>query len=78
MKRKEILSILNRYRIEKRMTMSAFAKQIGLSLEVTRNALLNICTPHDYNMIAFERYYTTHKQEIYNTIGDTAPCECSQ
>ena len=59
---------LNRYRLKKKMSLTAFAKKLGLSIDVVRRTLLGITEPHDYHKEVFDQFYRDHEDEILSTI----------
>lgn len=58
-------TFLNHYRLKRRMTMTAFAKELGLNIDVVRRTLFGITEPHDYHKIIFDEYCQKHHDEIF-------------
>jgi hypothetical protein len=56
--------LLNQYRLSRRMTMTAFSREIGLSIDVVRRALFGITKPHDYHQVVFDEYISRHQDDI--------------
>ena len=61
---------LNRYRLSRKMSMAAFAKELGLSIDIVRRTLYGISQPHDYNKEVIDKYYKTNQTEILDSILD--------
>lgn len=61
---------LNRYRLSRKMSMTAFAQEIGLSIDIVRRTIFGVTEPHDYNKEVFDQYYKTHQAEILDSILD--------
>ena len=59
---------LNRYRLINNMSMTDFAKLIGLDYFMVRKTLLGMTEPHDYNRVVFDKYYHEHEDEILSAI----------
>lgn len=56
--------LLNKYRLSRCMTMTAFAKEIGLKVSIVRRTLCGVTGPHDYNKVVFDKYIADHQEEI--------------
>jgi len=61
-------SLLNQYRIKKRMSMKQFARELGLDYFMVRKTLLGLSEPHDYNKVVFDEYWREHEEEILSVI----------
>ena len=62
-------TVLNRFRIKSHLSMSAFAKELGLNIDVVKRTLRGETEPHDYNKEAFDRYYWKHEEKILEVLS---------
>ena len=60
-----VYAAINRHRVEAGLSMSAFARLIGVTFDTAFNTLTGRShSPHDYNAEKFRRYYLAHEAEI--------------
>ncbi len=59
-----VYAAIDRHRIERGVSMTKFAREIGVAYDTAWNTLKRGTVPHDYNRVKFERYYLAHEAEI--------------